>query len=92
VRAVAAGMAAGASSTALRSGGVVTIVHWVKGMKEMGCMTYRGEEDAEVAGHWPRKMERVINQMRVPEELRVDCMTQLLIENGLYDLPWRRGC
>ena len=32
VRAVAAGMAVGASSTAPRSGGVVTIVQWVKGM------------------------------------------------------------
>jgi len=41
-------------------------------------MTYRGEEDA---GHWLRKVERVINQMQVPEELRVDCVTQLLIES-----------
>jgi len=91
VRAVAAGMAARAFSTTPRSGEVVTIVHWVKGMTEMGCMTYRGKEDAEVAGHWPRKVERVINQMQVLEELRVDCVTQLLIEDGLYDLPWQRG-
>ena len=82
VRVVAAGMAAGASNTTLRSGGVVTIVQWVKGMRDMGCMTYRGEEDAEVVGHWLRKMERVINQMHVPEELRVDCLTQLLIESA----------
>jgi len=33
----------------------------VKGMREMGCMTYGGEEDAEVVGHWLRKVERVIN-------------------------------
>ena len=45
-------------------------------------MTYRGEEDAEVIGHWLRKVERVINQMQVPEELQVDCVTQLLIENA----------
>jgi len=32
-------------------------------------MTYRDEEDDEVAGHWLRKVERVINQMHVPEEL-----------------------
>ena len=51
VRVVAAGMVAGASNTTPRSGGVVTIVQWVKGMREMGCMTYHGEEDAEVAGH-----------------------------------------
>jgi hypothetical protein len=37
-------------------------------------------------------VERVINQMQVPKELRVDCVSQLLIEDGLYDLPWRRGC
>ena len=66
VRVIVAGMAAGASSIAPRSGGVVTIVQWVKGVREMGCMTYRGEEDA---GNWLRKVERVINQMQVPEEL-----------------------
>jgi uncharacterized ferredoxin-like protein len=63
VRAVAVGMVAGASNTTPRSRGIVTIVQWVKGMREMGCMTYQGEEDAEVAGHWLRKVERVINQM-----------------------------
>jgi hypothetical protein len=82
VRAVAAGMVAGASNTTPRSRGIVTIVQWVKGMREMSCMTYRGEEDAEVAGHWLRKVERVINQMQVPEELRVDCVTQLLVEGA----------
>jgi hypothetical protein len=75
VRAIAAGMVAGASNTTPRAGGVVTIVQWVKGMREMGCMTYHGEEDAEVARHWLRKVERVINKMQVLEELRVDCVT-----------------
>jgi hypothetical protein len=33
-------------------------------MKGMGCMTYHGEEDVEVAGLWlGKKKERVINQM-----------------------------
>jgi hypothetical protein len=45
-------------------------------------MTYYGKEDAEVAGHWLRKVERVINQMQVPEELRVDCVTRLLVESA----------
>jgi len=79
VRAVAAGMVAGASSTNPRSEGVVTIVQWVKGMREMGCMTYHGKEDV---GHWLRKVERVINQIQVSEELRVDCVTQLLVESA----------
>ena len=65
VRAVATRMVAGASNMTPRSGGEVTIVQWVKGMREMGCMTYHGEEDAEVAGHWLRKVERVINQMQM---------------------------
>jgi hypothetical protein len=56
VRAVAAGMTGGAFNIAPRSGGVVTKVQRVKGMREMSCMTYRGEEDAEVAGHWLRKV------------------------------------
>jgi hypothetical protein len=30
-------------------------------MREICCITYGGEEDAEVAGHWLRKVERVIN-------------------------------
>jgi len=42
VRAVTVGMAAGASSTAPRSGRVVTIVQWVRCMRGIGCMTYHG--------------------------------------------------
>jgi hypothetical protein len=45
-------------------------------------MTYRGEEDAEVARHWLSKVERLINQMQVPKELQVDCVTQLLVESA----------
>jgi hypothetical protein len=40
----------------------------VKGMHEMGCTTYSGEEDAEVTRLWLRKVERVIDQMQVPKE------------------------
>jgi hypothetical protein len=54
----------------------------VKGIREMSCMTYRGEEDAKVTGHWLRKVQKVINQMQVPEELQVDCVTLLLIESA----------
>jgi hypothetical protein len=34
-------------------------------MRGMGCMTYHGKEDVEVAGPWlkKKKRERVINQM-----------------------------
>ena len=44
----------------------------------MGCGTFSGEEDAEVVGHWMHKIERVIEQMQIPEETKVDCASQLL--------------
>ena len=75
VKAVVAWMAAGTSSPAPWAERVVTLVEWVKGMHEMGCTTYSGEEDAEVTGHWLRKVERVIDQMQVPKESQVDCVT-----------------
>jgi len=71
VKVVAAGMAAGASNSTPRAERVITLVQWVKGMREMGCTTYSGDEDTEVAGHWLRKVERVIDQMHVLEETRV---------------------
>jgi hypothetical protein len=51
VRSLTAGMAAKAFSTAPRLERVVTIVQWVKGMQEMGYVTYCGEEDVEVVRH-----------------------------------------
>jgi hypothetical protein len=51
-------------------------------MREMGCTTYSGEEDAEGARHWLRKVERIIDQMQVLEEIRVDCVIQLLTESA----------
>ena len=65
VRAVAAGMTTGTSNVAPRSERVVTIVQWVKDMREMGCGTFSGVEDAEVVGHWMRKIERVIEQIQI---------------------------
>jgi hypothetical protein len=81
VKAVAAGMATSASNSTPRAERIVTLVQWVNGMREMGCTTYLGEEEAEVAGHWLRKVERIIDQMQVPEETRVNYVTQLLMES-----------
>lgn len=75
VQAVATGMATGTSNVASRSERVVTIVQWVKSMWEMSCRTFSGEEDAEVAKHWMRKVERVIEQMQMLKESKVDCVT-----------------
>jgi len=40
---LATGMAAGASNSTPRAERVVTLVQWVKGMREMGCTTYSGD-------------------------------------------------
>jgi hypothetical protein len=58
VRAVVVGMTVGASSTAPRSGRIVTIVQWVRCMRGIGCMTYCGEEDVEVAELWLKKRKK----------------------------------
>jgi hypothetical protein len=75
VKAVAIGMIWGTSHLTSRSEKAINLVQWVKGMREMGCTTYSSEEDAEVAKHWLRKVERVIDQMQVLEKTRVDCVT-----------------
>jgi hypothetical protein len=31
-------------------------------------------KDTEVVGHWLRKVERVMTQMPVPKESRIDCV------------------
>lgn len=43
------GIARVSSITLLRVEKVVTIVNWVKGMREMGCMTYLRKNDDELA-------------------------------------------
>lgn len=75
VKAIATGMVASTSSLAPRVKRVVTLVQWVKGMREMSYIIYLGEEDTEVAEHWLRKVEMVIDQMQVPKETWVDCVT-----------------
>jgi hypothetical protein len=45
VKVVAERIAARTSSPASRVERVVTLVQWVKGMREMSCTTYSGEED-----------------------------------------------
>jgi len=59
VKVVAAGMAK-VSGSAPRQVRVVTLVHWVKGMREMGCVTFSKEEDAEVAVHWLMRLTQIL--------------------------------
>lgn len=59
VKVVAAGMAK-VSGSAPRQVRVVTLVHWVKGMREMGCVTFSREEDAEVAVHWLMRLTQIL--------------------------------
>jgi len=62
---------------------VVHLVRLVKSMREMGCEPYSGEQDAEVAGRWIRKVEKTMLQIKIPNKLRVDCATQLLSSGAM---------
>jgi len=57
---------------------VVQLVRPVKSMREMGCELYIGEQDAEIAKRWIKKLEKTIIHINIPEDLRVNCATQLL--------------
>ena len=54
-----------------------TLVHWVKGMRDMGYVSFLGVEDAEIIGHWLWKVEESLVQIHVPVEERVNCVAQL---------------
>jgi hypothetical protein len=62
---------------------VVHLVRLVKSMREMGCEPYSGEQDAEVAKRWIRKVEKIMIQNKIPHDLRVDCVTQLLSDGAM---------
>jgi hypothetical protein len=47
VKAIMLGITGAASSTSQET--THTLVHWVKNMKDMGCLLFLGDEDAKVA-------------------------------------------
>ena len=51
---------------------VVNLVRWVKSLRELDCEAFMGEEDAKIVGRWLRKIERSMDHIAVPAELRVD--------------------
>jgi hypothetical protein len=59
------------------------VVLLVKSMREMGCESYMGEQDAEMAGRWIRKVEKTMIQISIPKGLRVNCATQLLSDRAI---------
>jgi len=71
------------SEAATTTNDVVHLVRLVKSMREMGCEPYLGEQDAEVAGRWIRKVEKTMIQIKIPHDLRVDCATQLLSDGAM---------
>jgi hypothetical protein len=48
------------SEAATATNDVVHLVRLVKSMREMDCEPYLGEQDAEVAGRWIRKVEKTM--------------------------------
>lgn len=67
VKAIATGIAE-VSGSAARPERVVTFMLQVKGMRDIGYVTFSREEDAKVVGYWLRKVKKMMTQMRVPEE------------------------
>jgi len=59
IKAIAARVA-GAFSAAPKVEKMVTLVHQVKGIREMGCTTYSREKDFKVVGNRVRKMGKSV--------------------------------
>lgn len=59
-----------------------TLVHWVKGMRNMGYVSFLGVEDAEIIRHWVQKVDESLVQIHVPVEGRVNCVAQLHSESA----------
>ena len=51
-------------------------------MRELGCEPFLGKQDTEIVGKWMRKVENTMPQMKVPEDWRVNCATQLLMDRA----------
>ena len=49
---------------------VVLLVRLVKSIREIGCEPYMGEQDAEIARKWIKKVEKTMIQISTPEGLR----------------------
>ena len=69
--------------TCMTMDNVVPLVRLVKSMREIGCELYIGEQDAEIAERWIRKVEKTMIQISIPEGLRVNCATQLLSDRAM---------
>lgn len=48
----------------------------------MECEPFMGDHDVEVASRWFRKIEKTLIQIKVPDELKVDSTSQLLIDRA----------
>nr|XP_034908287.1 uncharacterized protein LOC118044188 [Populus alba] len=72
-----------APTTSMTMDNVVPLVRLVKSMREMGCELYMGEQDAEIAGRWIKKVEKTMIQISIPEGLRVNCASQLLFDRAM---------
>jgi len=49
-----------APMTSTTMNNVVLLVRLVKSMRKMGCEPYMGEQDAEIAERWIRKVEKTM--------------------------------
>ena len=67
----------------LTTNNVVLLVWLVKSKREIGCEPYIGKQDIEIVGRWIRKMKETMIQIKIPENLHVNCATQLLSNRSM---------
>jgi len=48
----------------------------------LGCDSFSGDPDAEIVDRWLRTVEDIMEQIRVTEDLRVNCATHLLSDRA----------
>jgi len=69
--------------TSMTTDNMVLLVRLVKSMREMGCESYMGGQDAEIVGRWIRKVEKTMIKISILEGLRVNYATQLLSDRAM---------
>ena len=80
--AISVPLTAPAVPTAIDSDNVIALVRNIKSMGELGCEPFLGEQDAEIAGRWMRKVENNMTKMRVPEDCWMNYASQLLTDRA----------
>jgi hypothetical protein len=61
---------------------MVALVRIMKSLRQMGYKPFLGDQHAEIAGRWIKKVEKTLVWIMILDELRVDHATQLLSDRA----------